>query len=564
MNTICLRAAFLIIFTPAALHAQDSIPQRRINASKPDIALAENPGENTINHQDDINNITYLSFNEKRNDNVLFFNQYKKTHLIIPSIRPVSKKKSPYHAGIALQGIVTGKGHVPLWMRSNQYGSIPQDGISFSVIGHASKAYDTARNRKLLDWGAGFEGRANVGNRSEFLLTEGYVKARLSVIQFKAGRSKDIMGLTGDSVLSSGAFAISGNALGIPKVEISIPEYWTLPWTGKLLAVKGNFVHGWLGQQELLFQPSSVPKISTYFHQKSFYGRLGKPNWRLKLYGGFSHNVFFGNEQEIYGDRFKLSKSQVYSYVVFGKAYGARNVESSKIGNHLGSIDLGAEYNFDNLKIMVYRQNLYDVGALYYLANIKDGLNGITLTNNKPSQRNFQWKKLLVEFFYTRSQAGELDAKITPSGDEDYYNNYIYKEGWSYKGIGLGNPLLTRREYMQDGQVLKKNYEPFANNRVAAYHFGGMFSIFDWDIMTKFTYSTNYGSYAVSPEGNSLGIYRQVYGPPFFTQVNQFSGYLEAKKSLRKGYDIGIAAAIDAGKLLYNSQGVILKFSKNW
>jgi hypothetical protein len=26
-------------------------------------------------------------------------------------------------------------------------------------------------------------------------------------------------------------------------------------------------------------------------HQKSFYGRFGKPHWKIRLYGGFNHNV---------------------------------------------------------------------------------------------------------------------------------------------------------------------------------------------------------------------------------------------------------------------------------
>ena len=47
----------------------------------------------------------------------------------------------------------------------------------------------------------------------------------------------------------------------------------------------------------------------------------------------------------------------------------------------------------------------------------------------------------------SKSQGGEIDAKITPSGDEDYYNNYVYKKGWTYKGENLGNPLLTSNKY---------------------------------------------------------------------------------------------------------------------
>jgi hypothetical protein len=45
----------------------------------------------------------------------------------------------------------------------------------------------------------------------------------------------------------------------------------------------------------------------------------------------------------------------------------------------------------------------------------------------------------------SKSQGGEPDAKITPSGDEDYYNNYLYERGWTYHGENLGNPLFTSK-----------------------------------------------------------------------------------------------------------------------
>ena len=142
-------------------------------------------------------------------------------------------------------GYIT-SGHVPFWFRSNQFGSIPLDNASLSFIGAIRKDYDTARTR-ILDWGASLEGRANVGHRSDLSLIEGYAKLQIGVFEIRAGRSKEIMGLC-DTSLSSGAFAVSGNALGIPKVQIGIPEFYSLPIFGKLFAFKGNYAHGWIGK----------------------------------------------------------------------------------------------------------------------------------------------------------------------------------------------------------------------------------------------------------------------------------------------------------------------------
>ena len=85
-----------------------------------------------------------------------------------------------------------------------------------------------------------------MGNHTSFILVEGYGKIKLSIFEFRAGRTKEVMGLC-DTSLSSGCWSISGNALGIPKVQVSIPEFYFIPWFGQLFAFKGNYAHGWLG-----------------------------------------------------------------------------------------------------------------------------------------------------------------------------------------------------------------------------------------------------------------------------------------------------------------------------
>ena len=80
---------------------------------------------------------------------------------------------------------------------------------------------------KLFDWGVFFEGRANLGQGSNLTLIEGYGKLRLGIFELRAGRSKEIMGLC-DTTLTSGSWAISGTNLGIPEVELSVRDFWTI------------------------------------------------------------------------------------------------------------------------------------------------------------------------------------------------------------------------------------------------------------------------------------------------------------------------------------------------
>ncbi|GGH32880.1 capsule assembly Wzi family protein [Sphingobacterium alkalisoli] len=480
---------------------------------------------------------------------------------------------------LELHGGYTSNGVVPFWMRSNQYGSVPLDGGSGSFVVRANKTYRQPgewQGRKtdsisLWDWGYGLEARTNVGREINLQLIDAHAKVRFAMFEVKAGRSKDVMGLNGDTLLTSGNFSVSGNALGVPKIDISIPEYYRLPWFGGLFSFKGNFANGYMGKMEidkaLFADQNSDTQQPTFLHQKSLYGRLAKPHWKLELYGGFNHQAQWGSEREVYGSKYELSFIESLFHVAVGKAYGGggSGVPRSKVGNHQGSLDLGASYNFGAISIMAYRQNFYDVGALSKLANIKDGLNGITLTNNqyKQSDRLWDWDKVLVELFYSKDQAGYPWSKPTKSGDEDYYNNFFYTEGWSYLNKGMGSPLIITAHTASEGQIsYPKEY--FISNRVVAGHIGFSGHIHKWNLLTKLTYAKHYGTFSTSEYGGSLG---QIRNPPaygIFTPVSQFSAIVQGERLLSRRLYIGGTLGLDQGKLLDNSLGLALQLRKTF
>ena len=467
-----------------------------------------------------------------------------------------------YGAFIQTGLVSTTDGLVPFWMRSLQYGSIPYDGFSGYVLAGAHKNYNKTR-KQLLDWGASFEGRFNAkDSKNEFLLIEGYLKGRISMFEVKGGRFKEFMGLV-DSTLSSGAFSISGNALGIPKVEIGFPEYWDIPFTDKVLAIKWNLSHGWFGE----YQYHYYGMVNAYYHQKSLYGRLGKPNWKVKLYGGMNHQVMWGGEDEVYAGRgWNLSNWETFKYVFWGKPYGEGGVPTSKIGNHLGSIDQAITYDIKDLLFSFYHQFYYEAGALAKLANTKDGLWGFSIQNKSAeSGRIFRWNKILFEFMYSKSQGGEPDSKPRPSGFEDYYNNSYYIVGWVYEGENMGTPFLTQDKYVRDELPNpKSSYQNFSNNRVRLFHLGSEFSLARVNIKALLSYSQNFGNYTTSPAARGRGTQIKYYPPPYFGQQNQISGYLEAYKKIKNGFELGFKFAFDSGDLLYNATGCEINLTKRW
>jgi len=462
------------------------------------------------------------------------------------------------HYGLAAMAIGTTNGQVPFWMRSNQYGSIPLDGASAALSGYVYRNYRNKERDWKPDWGGAVDARANFGNRVQFILMEAYLKARLNIFEIKAGRSRDRMGLV-DSNLSSGAFSSSGNALGIPKLEFSIPEYWTVPFTAGVLSVKGNFAIGYIGTigtETNQYMPGVGAR--TWYHQKSLYGRIGKEQWKVRLFGGFNHQVFWGDENKYFRE-WDLAPLPTALRALTGTTY-----HGSKVGNHLGSIDQSIEIDLELVRINAYHQFFYDVGGLYHLNNVKDGLWGLSFSNNgEQGTQVAGWQKVLVEFLYTKSQGGEPSAKVTPSGDENYYNG-MYTEGWTYQKENLGSPLLTNRQYMRKELPHGSVNDYIVNNRVIAFHAGIMGYLWNWSVTAKATYSLNYGTWGSSPYGHSGADIRNPGPPPYFTEVKQFSAYLEASRSLKNGFSIGFALAGDKGGLLYNSIGGMIRLSKGW
>lgn len=482
----------------------------------------------------------------------------------IPASQPLQYSNEPLYGAFISTGLTaTTDGSVPFWMRSRQYGNNPIDGLSGSLIAGAHKDYVQHRN-PLFDWGAGVEARVNAGSDSEIILIEAYAKARLGIMQLKAGRSRDITGLV-DTTLSSGAFAMAGNTLGIPKIEFSFHDYWEVPLTRGLIAIKGTLAHGWMGNVELNKEDDNTVlnySVDSYFHQKSAYGRLGKPNWKVKLYGGFNHQVVWGNETQIYPE-WGLSKAKTFQYVFIGKAYGNNSVPASKVGNHMGSIDQAIEWDMGPVFVTAYHQFFYEVGGLIKLANATDGLWGVSVKNQTESRSRFQWHKFLFEFLYSKSQGGEIDSKPRPSGSEDYYNNFLYYDGWSYQGENLGNPLFTSKKYIREG-LPTKDGQYFPNNRLMAFHAGADFRFDDWQCKALLTYSVNWGTYLTSPGTRLFGDVVAYFPPPYFPTVNQFSASIESRKQLRKGYELAIQLATDQGDLLYNSVGAAVSITKRW
>lgn len=443
----------------------------------------------------------------------------------------------------------------PFGLRVNQYGITPLESQILSFRGGVHKEYDSTNinqqsKKASFSYGYGLNMVINAGQKKQILLPEVYLKIRFKAFELYGGRKKEIFGLV-DSSLTSGSYIWSGNALPMPKIQISIPNYVSI--IGKdVISIKGGFAHGW-------FDNSNGYIKNYYLHQKWIYGRIGKPNWKVKLYAGFNHQVQWGGRpimpyvEAQTGALISKFPSDFATYlkVVSGASLNQNdsgtdtgiplNEAWNRAGNHLGTLDIASEVNFVNVDLFLYRQSIYEDGSLFYLNNITDGLLGFSI-KRKGVQNGLT--KICLEYFNTSSQGGSTGSESTiPQlrGEDNYFNNSLYVNAWSYKHNIIGTPLMTPLYQIRTTLISKYRYTNvphtfIANNRFKGINISFSSKIQKLNFTTKLVWSKNLG----------------IYGASF--QANQFSFLQQIHYSLSK-YVLITNFSFDKGNLFENSLG---------
>lgn len=455
----------------------------------------------------------------------------------------------------------------PFWLRSNQYGIVPNESPALTLRVGVYSNYDSTQRTHVRWRGSTFDvgyGLNVVGNVSEqgnsFPLLEAYVKVRRGIFEGYVGRRRETFGLA-DSTLSTGSYAWSGNALPVPKIQISIPVFTPIGFTRGFLAIQGTYAHGFLDASGYI--------NNTLLHQKSLYLRIGRENSRVRLYGGFNHQVVWGgratDQRGIPGVipvGGKLPSGLIdYFYVVTGINKGRTDTtkytffdQTNRVGNHLGSIDIAMEIDLVRHTLYAYRQSLFEDGSLASLINVADGLNGLRIRRNDPDALV---RDILFEFLNTTSQGGAqfiLDEALL-RGKDNYFNHQQFRDGWAYRHHTIGTPFIPPAL----GPNGKYPYGTFTvNNRVTVMHIGlaGSLPVRGSALAGLISYQAKLSF------SHNLGTYDAPYQPA----RNQFSGYagLMVPLSIVGGIQLTGSVAGDAGTLYRNGLGTYVSVRKVW
>jgi hypothetical protein len=479
--------------------------------------------------------------------------------IFILSCRNSYAQNNTFKYAVEVGGYYSTNNKIPFWLRSNQYGAIPTADNTVLFRQSIESKLDTSN--KFFKKNFCFDMVTVVGSQAKIIIPEAYYRIDLGKVAITAGRKKQIYGLV-DSTLSSGSITWSGNSLPIPEIKISIPEYRRLffDW----FAIKGHFSHGWFGNQDY---------VKNYFlHQKSLYARIGKPNSKLKLYGGILHNAQWGGTPKYtvpvddpryieggFAKDWVAFRNIVFPLINPGydstSGYSRYDYEN-RFGNHLGQIDMGGELNFKNLKILGYKQIIFETGQTFSsLTNIDDGLYGLSFENKK---ENPIFKKVVFEFLHTTNQgiyrAGLLRligfyGKHYGTNQNFYFNHGQYLDGWSYNDLTIGTPFM-----IPDPEIRSEKRTPWDNflvnnNRIKALYTGVHAKLNSVDLEFKMSVSRNFGS----PRFEQFGTADQT----------SFAVKASIPAVKMKGL-INVGIGIEQGDLINDNYGFSVTFKRFW
>lgn len=452
---------------------------------------------------------------------------------------------------IEIYGMGSINGKTPFWLQSNKFGTVSGIGRNGTIRGGIQKYWSASTDKVKengLIFGIGAEVVGNLNKKSAFILPQLNASLRFKNWEVFVGRKKQWVGLA-DSTLGTGSYAWSTNALPLPKIQIGTVKFIPVPFTKDWISFNGFYSDGIMDKNRPVTNELKL-------HQKALYVRIGKHNSRLKLYGGFNHQVEWGGKTPYHTLDGQMPKGfNNYINVVTGKAHTKTPTvfdSTGRVGNHLGSVDVALEIETYATSLFLYRQSLYDDGSLIWLNNIADGLNGIRLTKKNHYGGNFEINQFVFEFLYTKSQGGPsaIWSQGRTRGKDDYFNNAQVRDGWSYQGRGIGTPFIPPTS---DTKWNWPTYADFftSNNRVTVIHTGisgTAFNKLNW--YTKLSYSSNAGTYNL----------------PFESIPKQFSGILglQAKINWLGGSMLKGSLAVDNGNLYRNNFGFSLGLRKNF
>lgn len=391
--------------------------------------------------------------------------------IVLIGIRSIQAQNSIEITGQAEFSQFLSNQELPFWFYSNS-GSFKNAETNTALHISTKIKYDISKNHNL-ELGAGLFYRDGVND--EIQRNDLYVSYVSPVITATLGSKEVLDEFQGLGVVRN-SFLVSGNARALPGIKISLTK--PIEIVPSKLYADAAIAHYNLNDDRFV--------TNTRIHNKTLDVSWNfKPKNTITL--GMEHFAqWAGNSPE--------SGVQAAKFSDFVDVFLARRASSQSstsdqvnaLGNSLGYYSL--EYTYTDVAgvFRFYHEHPFEDGSGTGLKNFPDGIWGFYYSL-KEEQYSSILKGFLLEYVSTVSQSGRTGR----SGRDNYFNNGIYRSGWTYEGNTIGLPFIEVPD----------------NNRIEAFHLGVNIGFDKYSSLLKGTYVKSLGTFvnAINP------IRKQVY-----------------------------------------------------
>lgn len=418
---------------------------------------------------------TKSSFKFRKWDVVFFFLIYSN----IISITLYGQEKLTFFGEGFVQGVLSSEDNIPFWFYTN----------SSTRLGEFTNGLAYAKSEFSYDFNEKHTVNAGVSLMIRDGVTQEFQRENL-FFEYKNPWLKATIGARERPVYFNGLSSTNGNMI------------WSLnarPMPGVIIEasnpfkISNVFSLDWGIAHYLLNDDRYVE--DTRVHYKRI-GLLIEINDRHKIKGQLQHFAQWAGTSPEHGQL--PNDFEAFIDVFFARS-SSEDVPSGEnqnsVGNHLGSYLL--EYQLSNTVgvFNAYHEHPFDDGSGTGLSNFPDGVWGFTLSPVK----NRIFNHFIYEYIDTSNQSGNT----TFSGNDNYFNNGIYRSGWTYEGNIIGVPLILVDKTIE----ITPNSSQIISNRVKAHHIGlsGVIKKINW--IYKTTYAKSLGTYGTTFQPNLYNWY---------------------------------------------------------
>lgn len=256
------------------------------------------------------------------------------------------------------------KGQTPLWLNANKHGLSSLDKTNGYMRVALERPLQTDSARR---WGLGYalDVVAPLHYTSNVVVQQAYVEGRWLHGALTVGSKQWPMELKNNR-LSSGSQTLGINARPVPQVRLALPNYWTLPFAGGWLQLKGHIAYGMMTDDN--WQHDFTNYQNSYadhvlYHSKAGYLRIGRDEdmYPFSVEMGLEMACEFGGTPHVKladGNMIEMPTgkglSAFWHAFIPGGQDTSDGVYGNMEGNQLGSWVMRLNYNADTWRLGVY------------------------------------------------------------------------------------------------------------------------------------------------------------------------------------------------------------------